>query len=128
MLNIEKLENCPSCKKDLGQREYDGQYCITCNSEMGFKCLNAPDLESLKRETIEHFSPLNSTDGGLVARVIDHLAPRIVREEFVCVPEEPTEKMIIAGVKAALDCYFQKEMSGQIELAYKAMIDASKGD
>ena len=52
-MDIEKLENCPSCKKDLGQGEYDGQYCNSCNTSMGFAALQtaptAVDLDGLKQ-------------------------------------------------------------------------------
>lgn len=38
MMDLEKLESCPHCKKDLAQAEYDGQHCQTCDTEpFGFK-------------------------------------------------------------------------------------------
>jgi hypothetical protein len=33
---LEKLENCPDCRKDLDQAEYDLQLCRTCGTTMGF--------------------------------------------------------------------------------------------
>lgn len=31
-MNFEKLENCPDCRKELSQNEYDAQFCHTCKT------------------------------------------------------------------------------------------------
>jgi len=62
--------------------------------------INPPDLEGLKREVVLDIRKtpellhkhLGYSMEEVVGHIIDHLAPRIVREGFVVVPEEPTEK------------------------------------
>lgn len=101
--------------------------------------INPPDLSELKRETISNlheklseqerteetsavyqFYRKYGADIG-VQFAIDHIAPRIVREGCVVVPEEPTEKMSDAGIGYVTypDAHIY---------CYKAMIAASKGD
>ncbi len=97
--------------------------------------INAPDLSELKRETIEgvkakwNWDKLNPDfvpRGPTIRACIDHLAPRIVREGFVVVPEEPTEDMMHSGLD---QCKKDKLLHGNIYVGdiYKAMIAASKG-
>jgi hypothetical protein len=94
--------------------------------------INAPDLESLKREVYaQEFVKHCECDIDLVSCVIDHLAPRIVREGMVVVPEAPTEAMIEAGRigynhDSAYSVTFD-EPYDCIKTAYKAMIAASNG-
>ncbi len=52
--------------------------------------------------------------------LINHLAPRIVREGCVVVPVEPTDEMIEAFFNLPYDFDFTG--------SYKAMIAAAKGD
>ena len=100
--------------------------------------LNAPDLESLKREvwdgmkrdcavSVRHYE-------GMCA-AIDHLAPRIVREGFVVVPEE-----LLQVSTELINKAFKIDEFGTLHipmadlemvslfLKHKAMIAASKGD
>lgn len=64
MMDIEKLENCPSCKKDLGQGEYDGQYCKSCNAGMGFAAATQADEVKVVPELEE---AIQWADGGMQA-------------------------------------------------------------
>jgi hypothetical protein len=84
--------------------------------------INAPDLEVLKREVQDELFPATDGEIYIIGKVIDHLAPRIVREGFVVVPEEPTDEMILAR-NLHSGWSFESEREN-----YKAMIAASKGD
>lgn len=86
--------------------------------------MNKDELESLKRELCDKFSETSIEDSVIYA-CIDHLAPRIVREGFAVVPEEPTAQMIADGALAYVN--FDKS-EGRMKRAFKAMIAASKGD
>jgi hypothetical protein len=98
------------------------------------QAINAPDLESLKREVVSDIrntpellhKALGYSMEEVVGHVIDHLAPRIVREGFVVVPEEPTQAMKDAGANERLRQERNEELN--THLIYKAMIAASKGD
>jgi hypothetical protein len=82
---------------------------------------NMVDLEILKREVcnvVGNHHTLATHEA--IRTAIDHLAPRIVREGMVVVPEEPTEEMIEAFFNLPYDFDFTG--------SYKAMIAASKGD
>lgn len=37
---LEKLEQCPHCKKALDQGEYDFQFCRKCGTGMDFQRVN----------------------------------------------------------------------------------------
>jgi hypothetical protein len=100
--------------------------------------INAPDLESLKREAsefvLERCSVYKDLPIGLMIdtsiELIDHLAPRIVREGFVVVPEVSTDEIIEAMYKVVnRETLVQPiDINGLYQSVYKAMIAASKGD
>lgn len=93
--------------------------------------INAPDLRAEKKDTSNTQELLANCEDFTVGyntgwnAAIDHLAPRIVREGFCVVPEEPTPQMIANG---ALTYTRYDKSSGRMARAYKAMLAASKGD
>lgn len=93
------------------------------------QAINAPDLGSLKLQS----NPITDSIEGLNYihgwnHAIDHLAPRIVREGFVVVPEEPTIDMCSFGGDIIYHSHGKTTLSKVAEHTYKAMIAASKGD
>lgn len=95
------------------------------------QAINAPDLRAEKKDTSNTQELLANCEDFTVGyntgwnAAIDHLAPRIVREGCVVVPEEPTPQMIANG---ALTYTRYDKSSGRMARAYKAMLAASKGD
>lgn len=95
------------------------------------QAINAPDLRAEKKDTSNTQELLANCEDFTVGyntgwnAAIDHLAPRIVREGCVVVPEEPTPQMIANG---ALTYTRYDKSSGRMARAYKAMLAASKVD
>jgi len=79
----------------IGQKQlciYVGMSEIDTLSTLLDNAINAPDLESLKREVKELASNWEVEVGtpvvDIIDLIIDYLAPRIVREGCVCLPIE----------------------------------------
>jgi hypothetical protein len=91
--------------------------------------INAPDLDATIAQCIEHArrdwkeGAFGYNEAEIVVDTVRLLAPRIVREGFICVPiDAPTQAMTNAWWKAS---------NNKIPMhlpSYKAMIAASKGD
>ncbi len=122
------------CERHIADDDINENYKNNCRNDLEYhkimktlldNAINAPDLESLKKpQTMELSEPQyrynEAFNDGLKA-AIDHLAPRIVREGFVVVPEEPTYEMCAAVIE-------DPRTHRQTAIYYKAMIAASKGD
>jgi len=110
--------------------------------------INPPDLDELRmklqQSTYEPATPLDIAYVDGYNAAIDRLSPRIVREGFVVVPEEPTEKQYIQYAKSCPPFTTYMFDEGKISAiwrnqsqadhveackkSYQAMIAASKGD
>jgi len=103
--------------------------------------LNPPDLERLKREVYaQEFVRHCETDRDLVSCVIDHLAPRIVREGMVQIPQDAmklidrmaemwsSDECVEQGKEDECDFTDGYDMFCKDARKIKAMIAAAKGD
>jgi len=89
--------------------------------------MNKEEINKLKMK-LQHsiYEPATPKDRAYVDgynAAIDHLAPRIVREGFTMMHDEPSDKIIKAGWDE-----FNKGSIDHFRRAYKAMIAASKED
>lgn len=84
------------------------------------------DLESLKQNySAEPTSSENFYRDGW-NECIDYLAPRIVREGFVVVPEEPTEEMSLTFRREWQDMDIRGKLRSEMfKAAYKALLSAA---
>jgi hypothetical protein len=121
MTNDELIEAINKCEV---------QYAVMCAKALypyAKATLTPPDtqvaLDALKSDMVKMWSPSDTASKAIEA-VIDHLAPRIVREGFVVVPiDAPTQAMTNAWWKAS-----NNKIPMHLPSYKAAMIAASKGD
>ena len=143
-MNIEQIKTARDDLSDWNKSFLNSQAFLVMHREtirtLLDQAINAPDLEKID-EMIAIFIKDNYPEThdkrfsaeimpsdkavkyfNLLRKFYDHLAPRIVREGFVVVPEEPTEEMLCAGYNGG-DVTMPRTKN-----MYKAMIATSKGD